>query len=110
MEPKDRGTIKWTALMMPEHVEMIQKLWKEDEGEEKKVLDESQVEENSFALQRAMNDGLPVELKYHNGFKYISVKVKIKGLDPYTKKVRCAAPNKESLKVKFEDIFKVIFL
>ena len=54
--PNDRGTIKWTSLMLPEHVEAIQKLWKEDERVEKAILDEQQLEELEFALQRAKSD------------------------------------------------------
>ncbi|GGF28051.1 hypothetical protein GCM10010954_28930 [Halobacillus andaensis] len=38
--PNDRGTIKWTSLMLPEHVEMVQEIFKEQEREEKLQLDE----------------------------------------------------------------------
>ncbi|MCP3032631.1 YolD-like family protein [Halobacillus sp. A1] len=54
--------------MLPEHVEAIQKLWKEDDRMEKAILDEQQLKELESALQRAKSDNFPVVIKYHNGF------------------------------------------
>ena len=73
--------------MLPEHVEAIQKLWKEDERVEKAILDEQQLEEIEFALQRAKSDGLPVELNIITVL-IIAVKVKVLNLEQ-EKKVRC---------------------
>lgn len=47
-----RGAIKRTLLMLPEHVEEIQNLRREDEQVEKADLDEQKLEEIEFALQR----------------------------------------------------------
>ncbi|RDW22085.1 YolD-like family protein [Oceanobacillus chungangensis] len=41
---KDRGTIKWSSLMLPEHVELLKELWKEDEKVTKPLLDPQQIE------------------------------------------------------------------
>ena len=109
--PNDRGTIKWTSLMLPEHVEAIQKLWKEDDRVEKAILDEQQLEELEFALQRAKSDDLPVVIKHHNGFDYSSTKVKVLGLDPGARKIRCLdIEEKINTSLKFEDIFSVDFV
>ncbi|WP_082232624.1 YolD-like family protein [Halobacillus massiliensis] len=70
MQSRDRGSIKWTSLMLPEHVEMIKKIWKEDERVEKGLLDEQKAAEIDFLLQRALHDDLTVELRVHNGFGY----------------------------------------
>ncbi|WP_163526602.1 YolD-like family protein [Halobacillus ihumii] len=107
----DRGTAKWTALMMPEHVEMIKDLWKEDEREKKRIPDEQQIEENSFALQLALSDDLSIELKHHNGFNYSCTPVKVVGLNPSTKKISCIdQENKEDIIIKFDDILEITFL
>lgn len=84
---RDRGTIKWTSLMLPEHVEMIKQVWKEDERVEKPILDEQQLEEIGFKLQQSMRDHLPLEVTYHNGFDLSTMKVKVMKIDPYTQKV-----------------------
>ncbi|MGP4069402.1 YolD-like family protein [Halobacillus sp. B29] len=109
--PNDRGTIKWTSLMLPEHVEVLQKLWKEDERVDKATLDEQQLEEIEFALQRAKSDDLPVEIIHHNGFDYSSTKVKVIGLDPERRKIRCLdIEEKMNTSLPFEDIFSVEFI
>ena len=38
---KDRGTIKWTSLMLPEHVERLKNMWSETEKTAKPLLDRS---------------------------------------------------------------------
>ncbi|QAS52359.1 YolD-like family protein [Halobacillus litoralis] len=86
---RDRGTLKWTSLMLPEHVEMIKQVWKEDERIEKPILDEQQWEEIGFKLQRALTDNLPVEIRFHNGFDYSDEKVKVVHLDPQNRKIKC---------------------
>ncbi|GGF15217.1 hypothetical protein GCM10010954_12290 [Halobacillus andaensis] len=35
----DRGKIKWTSLMLPEHVEMVKETYKEQNKVEKPLLD-----------------------------------------------------------------------
>ncbi|MCP3032305.1 YolD-like family protein [Halobacillus sp. A1] len=106
----DRGTIKWTSLMLPEHVEMVQEIWRETERIEKPVIDEQQMEENSFALQRSMNDDLTVNVKYHNGFDFSYAAIKVNQMDPSTKKVRGIDPKtKETVSLLFDDISEITF-
>jgi len=78
---RDRGNIKWTSLMLPEHVEILKDMWKEDERVEKGILDEDQAVEIDFKLQMAIKDDLTVEIKHHNGFDYSYSKVKIISID-----------------------------
>ncbi|WP_082232041.1 YolD-like family protein [Halobacillus massiliensis] len=107
----DRGTIKWTSLMLPEHVEMIQEIWRELDRVEKPVIDEQQMEENSFALQRSMADNLTVKVKYHNGFDFSCAEVKVTHMDPGTKKVRGIDPKtKKVVSLLFDDISEVTVL
>lgn len=53
---KDRGRIKWTALMLPEHVEMIREWYEKDERVPKPDLNEFDLqlmqEEMDIALKR----------------------------------------------------------
>ncbi|QHE52944.1 YolD-like family protein [Pontibacillus sp. HMF3514] len=92
---RDRGNIKWTSLMLPEHVQILKEMWKEDERVEKGVLEEDQAVEIDFKLQMAIKDDLTVKVKYHNefGFSYSKVKIisidrnqmKLNGIDQDTK-------------------------
>lgn len=65
---RDRGTIKWTSLMLPEHVEMVKEVWKEDERLEKGMIAEDQAVEIDFKLKRALSDDLTIGITHHNGF------------------------------------------
>ncbi|MCP3025985.1 YolD-like family protein [Halobacillus sp. A5] len=109
--PSDRGTIKWTSLMMPEHVEMVQEVFKEQTKEEKPVLDEQQIQDHAFTLEMAIKDNLTVEIKYHNGHNYSYFTVKVVGINTDTKKVSCFdQQKKEEIQLNFYDIFEVTVL
>ncbi|SFJ82522.1 YolD-like protein [Halobacillus dabanensis] len=72
--------------MLPEHVEMIKQVWKEDERIEKPILDKQKAEEIEFALKLAIKDDLTINIQYHNGFDFSYIKVKIDSIDPNTRK------------------------
>ncbi|GIO22410.1 YolD-like family protein [Oceanobacillus sp. J11TS1] len=112
MEIRDRGTMKWTSLMLPEQVELLRKMREERDRKEKPILDEQQIEENGFQLMMAHKDNLLVEIKHYKDYdfrfyqgyidrinyqdKYINVVEKLGGSD--------------FVKIKFEDIMEVHIL
>lgn len=51
---RDRGGIKWTAMMLPEHVKLLRDWVKEDKYEQKKDVDEQQLEYMNDILSEAM--------------------------------------------------------
>ncbi|HLS07261.1 MAG TPA: YolD-like family protein [Bacillota bacterium] len=65
---KDRGTIKWTSLMLPEHVQMLKELWAEDEKKLSPQLDEQLLAELNDQLKIAWQQHKKVRLTvYLNG-------------------------------------------
>ncbi|WP_164219415.1 YolD-like family protein [Virgibacillus sp. YIM 98842] len=76
----DRGDIKWTSLMLPEHVQMIKDMWAEDEKKEMPILDEQQIEENMMKLQLAIHNNLSLEIKYFKDHDFHTVKGKLKSI------------------------------
>ena len=50
---RDRGRIKWTSLMLPEHVKILREWAREDEWAEKAELDEQRLEELDQIVQTA---------------------------------------------------------
>ncbi|HEY4601282.1 MAG TPA: YolD-like family protein [Cerasibacillus sp.] len=50
---KDRGTKKWTSIMLPEHVKALRELNKELDKVQKPILDEQKIWENEVKLQMA---------------------------------------------------------
>ncbi|MFD2924128.1 YolD-like family protein [Halobacillus naozhouensis] len=107
---RDRGTIKWTSLMLPEHVELIKEVWQEDEGVPKKVVDEQQAEENEAVIQHAIHDELLVGITYYNGFNYSYRKARILHIDPHRKRLSCRSTSNEQLTIEFEQIYEVVLV
>lgn len=60
---RDRGNIKWTAMMLPEHVKMLREWKKEDEYIPKPELDEWTMQELAERLQIAYERKFEVELE-----------------------------------------------
>lgn len=80
-EVNDRGSIKWTAMMLPEHIQMLNKMWKDKERKAKPMLDEQELEEINMKLQLAIHHHLPVQIKYYSDYDYKVIKGKIKKID-----------------------------
>ena len=77
---KDRGTIKWTSLMLPEHVKTLRDWAAEDKLEKKPELDEQAFEQIGIVVMDSLNYTLPIRLTiWENGlfttFTCIVVKV-----------------------------------
>ena len=47
---KDRGSIKWTAMMLPEHVGLLRKLESGQDKVKRPVLDMSQIEDRAISI------------------------------------------------------------
>ena len=58
----DRGTKKWTSLMLPEHVEMLQKLWAEDKKVPRPSLSQDDFEQMDQIINLALYQNVPVVL------------------------------------------------
>ena len=58
---KDRGAIKWTAMMLQEHVGLLRELKSNQEKVKRPVLDMSQIENMEMAISEAMEFNKPVQ-------------------------------------------------
>src|SRR5699024_11412636 len=65
---KDRGKMKWTPFMLPEHVEWLKRVWEEDEKVSKPMLDPQEIETINRQLIEASKTKSLVKLTvYENG-------------------------------------------
>lgn len=78
---KDRGTMKWTSLMLPEHVEMLKQLWAEEKNIEKPVLDEQMKEVIVKKVLNAYKRKIPIHVKFHENNCFHMINEKIKWID-----------------------------
>ncbi|KGP91708.1 hypothetical protein N780_18965 [Pontibacillus chungwhensis BH030062] len=85
---KKRGTIKWTSLMLSEHIEMLKEVWKEDERVKKGLIAEDKAVEIDFLIRRALNDSLPVRVCYFIGDSLREESVKVTAVDATDKKIK----------------------
>lgn len=68
MSLRDRGTIKWTSMMLPEHVQILKDMWEEDKLDKAPELDEQALEELNTAIMTAFENQQEIHLHmYHNG-------------------------------------------
>lgn len=78
----DRGTKKWTSIMLPEHVNLLKEMWEQQEWKDKPILDEQLREEINLKLQLALQDDLTVEIEYFKDHDYHETKGKLLGINP----------------------------
>lgn len=78
---RDRGRIKWTAMMLPEHVQLLREWAKEDVWEKPIELDEQQLEVFNEIIFSAKEMGEKVAIKYYTGYRYKALVGRIRSLD-----------------------------
>ncbi|OZU90574.1 hypothetical protein CIL03_05370 [Virgibacillus indicus] len=105
MSANDRGTIKWVSLMLPEHVQMLNEMWEEDEYKEKPILDEQKIMEIDASLQCAIHNDLTVAIKFFENRSYHTAKGKILKIDSLNKTLQLR--NQEETKVSLYNVIDV---
>lgn len=75
---KDRGKIKWTPFMLPQHNEEINKLYRGMGLVEKPVLDEQQLERLDALVKEAVRDQFTVKLVYYENKRLLNLRGKLR--------------------------------
>lgn len=66
---RDRGTKKWTAMMLPEHVQSLKDLLIDEKKVKKPEIDEQALEEFELLICEAIESNRPLEFKlFDRGF------------------------------------------
>jgi len=82
---KDRGTIKWTSLMLPEHVQLLKQLWQEEALEEMPLLDDQMKEELYKKILNAFESNAFINVKYYEEGKFHTLRDQIRKIDEQRK-------------------------
>ncbi|MDN4525227.1 YolD-like family protein [Fictibacillus fluitans] len=88
---KDRGSLKWTSMMLPEHVKQLREWEQEDTGaaDEGHEWDEQLMEEMNRQILFAMEEAARVEINCRSGaFAGKQVRGCIYYYDPYRRMLR----------------------
>jgi hypothetical protein len=104
---KDRGTIKWTSLMLPEHVEQLKQLWEESKLADKPILDEQQLEKLNANCTYALHNKVPISLTYYQQGKEKNIEGQIKKLDSQKNLLYLRTNNHEVIKIPLTNILNI---
>jgi hypothetical protein len=85
---RDRGTIKWTAMMLPEHVKMLREHQSGLNYGKKPVLDEQQLEEFNEMIGMAMEENLVLQFTYYENGETKQLIGHIHYIDEFKKQLR----------------------
>ena len=67
---RDRGRIKWTSMMLPEHVKLLRDWAETDSYEKEKELDEQKLEEMNHLLLTALEEHQAVMITHYRYQKH----------------------------------------
>ncbi|WP_102346852.1 YolD-like family protein [Bacillus sp. Marseille-P3661] len=104
---KDRGTMKWTAMMLPEHTQVLRDIWQSDQKVTKPLLDEQELEEINLQLMEALNFNLEVTLSYYaNGYINTSVGI-IQSVNTNSQEIKIEDTAKKISHIKFDAVTNI---
>lgn len=104
---RDRGRIKWTAMMLPEHVKLLREWAKEDEWEEKSELDEQKLGEMDEVLREAQMLGKSVMIHYYTGYHYKIIIGKVRSCHSLAKTIEVIDENHAVHHIPFNQISEI---
>ncbi|MEH7377440.1 YolD-like family protein [Neobacillus drentensis] len=84
---RDRGRIKWTSMMLPEHVKLLRDWVKEDRYEQKREMDEQYLELMNGILSEAIEYDQYVTITHYRNRNYEIVIGKIHYWDELTQRL-----------------------
>ncbi|REB07374.1 YolD-like family protein [Sporosarcina sp. BI001-red] len=85
---RDRGKIKWTALMLPEHVERLRAWQAEDAVLTRSEPDEQQLEEWNYIIATAMETHQAITITHWQTGKRVTDDFYIHCLEPEKRQLR----------------------
>jgi hypothetical protein len=106
---KDRGRIKWTAMMLPEHVKLLRDWAHEDTYEHAKEIDEQKLEEMNSLLASAMEEHKALMITHYRNRKYELVIGQIHYWDEFSHKLHIMDHFEEIHRISVDDIADVQF-
>ncbi|SFA74783.1 YolD-like protein [Lentibacillus halodurans] len=108
--PRDRGSIKWSSLMLPEHVELLKEMWQHDGKTLKPTVDEQQTALLDDQLLEAFELQSPVCLRIYENGGITERTGMIKKLDSQTNSILLKISDQSNKRIAFHDILSLTFI
>ena len=103
----DRGTIKWTSLMLPEHVELLKRIWSEDKKVTKPCLDEQELELINNRILEAYHQKQPIQIEYYQDNQMLDIHGTVKKIDLLNQMVMIKDLSEAVVSIPFTNIYQV---
>ncbi|RAK04203.1 YolD-like protein [Halanaerobium saccharolyticum] len=107
MNFKDRGNKKWNSLMLVEHQKKLKELKMREMDVKKPELDEQQLQEINFKINKALNRNLIVKIKFYKNKELKNIEGKILRVEKYEQQIKIKQLNKEIKTLKFAQILEI---
>lgn len=104
---RDRGRIKWTSMMLPEHVKLLRDWVKEDTYDQKREIDEQKLESMNEIISEAMEFGKTVAITHYRHKNYELVMGSIHFWDEINQKLHVVDRFEEVHRISISDIADV---
>lgn len=106
---RDRGKIKWTSMMLPEHVKLLRDWANEDAFEQAREVDEQYLEVMNETIFEAMEFEKMVAVTYYHQHKYEIAMGYIREWDELNQKLHVVDSFKETHRIPLQSIADVRF-
>jgi hypothetical protein len=110
MNLKDRGSKKWTSLMLVEHKKRLKKLKEKEKKLTKPELDDQRKEEINLKIKQALNKNLQLKLTYFQDSSFLECRGKIKKIDTIEKNIIIIDNNDLEKIIKLENLIDLVLL
>lgn len=104
---RDRGRIKWTSMMLPEHVKLLRDWTKEDMYDQVRDIDEQNFESMNTVISEAMEFGKSVAVTHYRHKNYELVMGTIHFWDEINQKLHIVDRFEEVHRIHISDIADV---
>ena len=85
---KDRGNIKWSAMMLPEHKKLLEKVYAQEEYVDKPTLSQDKCEEINRVLLLALSEKRMMRIKFYHEHTFQLIEGILTKYVPQQKKVK----------------------
>lgn len=105
---RDRGNIKWTSMMLPEHVKLLRDWSEADHYQEKRELDEQQLEQFNEIICMAMEEHAELVFTYYQEHFHHKCSGYVHYIDPIQHTLRIVNEQSDNhIQLPFENIVDV---
>ncbi|RXI96433.1 YolD-like family protein [Anaerobacillus alkaliphilus] len=107
MTIRDRGNIKWTSMMLPEHVAMVREIYANQYKVAKPQLDEQEIEELERVIGEGMREQATLVFTYWSNGYYKTFMGKVYGFNQMRQSLKILDQFGDRVELKMSDLIDV---